>query len=265
VPKKHQFKDITTITKSNYAEVMSNYQRLVFHWLKKSKSPVQHWEAMSRQFWEQVWIDRKKFDRKKGRMTTWLGWKWMQFVYDAARAARLGYEEAPLTMGDYARLSKQQVATTSWGLNPAEQYDAQKRDDGMLIPIEEKKSLYALPDEPEEGKLGLRELISSMSEKDQNILLLLESCESHRKVADALGISHTAASNRVNAAKGRLLKLITGSKSGVKPKIFFSSRPDEYWDEFFRTLAQTTPLESNDWSHAEMTRTRNRWLRQRGR
>lgn len=265
MPTKRKYEDFQSISKANFADVVKNYQRLVYKWLRESKSPIRHWDSMSRQFFEQVWIDHKQFDRKKGNLTTWLGWQWKRFTRDAARAGKYGYEESPLRTDDlhHKRLNRKQVKTTNWGLRPQDQYDADRHSDHALVPTQ-KDSLWAAPYEPEEGNLGVRELIASMSEADQKLFKTLEGCQTLEEASKKLRLPHETLRMRVIAARKRLLALMSGEEQ-VKAKVFIVVRPDEYWQEFFRTMRETTPIHSNDWSHAAEIRTRTKWLRNRDR
>lgn len=255
MPRKPQFVRYTEITRDNYADLMKNYERLVFHWLSKSKSPRKHWASMTRQFWEQVWIDRKKYDKNKGALSTWLGWRWKAFYLQSSKAAGAGYEEAPLSLRDGVQQLKRVIKSKNWGLEPHKQIDKKRRS-------KEFQSVHSAPYESPDAELALRQLITNLSEDERKLLVMLENGASVEEIAKKCKVSGQAIYNRIEKLRLNVNKLLDGSTVVIR-KTGSYQKPIAYWVEWFKTWRDTAPTQGNKYTHAEEIRTRNKWLQKR--
>lgn len=265
MPNKPQYVDFQTITKANFAEIMRNYQRLVYKWLGKTTSPIKHWDEMSRMFWEQVWVNHKNFDRSKGRLSTWLGWEFWGFYTAASRHGQrqentgTSYEEVPLSFGDFARTPTQPKMVNA-GLEPQKpdtQDDPRKEKSDY-----ERESRRSIEEEAIERTEAIdrEQITAKLSPAERRFIHLVERGLTVSQVAEKLGVSHTTGYRIMHELQSRIKSI-----AAKQPQAFIRTVPDQHWQVFFETLLQTTPIHSNDWSHAEELRTRNRWYRQRNR
>jgi len=254
-----EYQDFREITKSNFEAVMKQYDRLIHKWLHESSIPYPEFEDRIRQFWEQVWVDREKFDRKKGRLSTWLGWRWRAFKTNRARAKRFGLDEAPLTLRDHQKTMGKQPRTVSSGLAPQQVLND---EDEVLC---ERPALGAAPYESLDNEIALRQLVKKLSGKDQQLIEWLELGYTQEEIAQLLGIKYTTAHERINAMRKRVQTLLNEKDVKVPrgPRYAFTS--NVFWHEFFKTLRDTTPFEDNKYDHAAEIRTRNKWLQRSGR
>jgi|SRR5579864_1411545 len=93
-----------------------------YKWLWRTRSPKKHWPGMIFRFWEHVWVKHEDFDRKKGRLTTWLGWRWMAY-YTACTEHGKKFGDPPLPGSESSgpgrgALPKMKFFSVAGGLNP---------------------------------------------------------------------------------------------------------------------------------------------------
>jgi RNA polymerase sigma factor (sigma-70 family) len=253
-----KYPDYQEITRDNFEAITKDMHRLVMSWLHRSRSPKRHWQTMTLHFWGQVWVDRGRFDRSKGALTTWLGWQWRDFATRAARRSAAGQEDPPLYLRDGYQHPRQ-VITTNWGLDPEQ---AQVEDYGGRGEERSHKESPLLRDykiqearlETERQIAILHEAINKLPPKERRLVRRRLSGVSLREAGEGF-----VSRQRVHQKMTDIVILLRKIISETRPDL--SSRNDTYWQEYRSTTLKSTPHWGNDWSHAAETRLRNRLIK----
>lgn len=281
---KRKYPDYQEITQDNFPQIMQDMERLVYKWIRRTPSPKHHWAGMIFRFWEHVWVKHELFDRKKGALTTWLGWQWISYYGDCSRHGKK-FGDVPLpgtgpgsgkrVKGIFvaaAGLNPEWHALPDWGVSLNKDTD---EEDRHKLRADTARSSYAerlLSTDTidlnckEDNQLFqeeyLRRVSPLLSPAERQLLEHICTQRNIRKIAKDIGISRYVAVCRVKALKDRLLRLAGHTtRETLGP-------PDVYWQEYFSQMLKTWPLVTNKYEDAEQARMRaqadhirNSWIK----